>query len=220
MLTLYASPGWNLAYGLGGETIFANSGDYMRVYGTRSAYSTEAEELVTRWSKETPLSCDLRLRIEEDGTLPPAVREAALKLLYRQFDLSEVNLLIETALMSENLPSEQYALALRRAGAMLRSTSKDLRAIVLTGMGQYRTGALKEALSTLDNPLLLNSSGSLALRSFATLAMTCQKLSQPQKAREYLDHARQISKKLRSVNFPRDFDLVREAETIVDGKSR
>jgi WD40 repeat protein len=220
LVTLYDRPGWDFGYGPGGDVIYANAHDAVGVYGTHSAYSAEAEEWLVRSKKASSLSVDLRLRAEKDRTLSPSVRQAVLKSLEHPAYIFEVYGLIEAALLPDRLPPDQYALALRRASAVARSRPSDAMAVLYTGMGQYRTGALKEAVVTLEYPLQSKfKGGRLDFLRCAVLAMTCQRLSQPKKAREYLELTRQVAEKAPDGIRPSDLDLLREAERVVQGRT-
>jgi serine/threonine protein kinase/WD40 repeat protein len=211
ILALHHQAGRDLFVHPDGATLYTNIGA-VRVFGTRSAYSADADELVYRRLSKTPLMCDVRISIEEDQKLPPQLRAAALRALDQRQEVAESWLHLQEVLGKNDLPRSSYEAELKRAQAMARWFPSAPVGRFYVALALYRTGAYQQVLETSN----VASAGAPPAYP-AVLAMASHRLQQYQKARQFLTEAKRL---MRNPPGPNDYyaRVVGEAEKLVEGR--
>jgi WD40 repeat protein/serine/threonine protein kinase len=196
LLLLRGHEGWVSSIDLSGDGMQLVSGSLndntVRVWETRSAYHPDAEALVDRLHAELHFASDVLERLKNDPNLDEDLRSAALRIAQSKGDYDPTRH-SSAAFDLAKLPSKStdvYRLALRHAQIACALAPWDWAAFNALGISQYRTGAYREALASLDQAAKMRVQPTAT--NVAFLAMTYSRLGEKDRARTALARARSL----------------------------
>jgi WD40 repeat protein len=232
LLDLVDAPKDELVFGLvfspDGSRAFSYSPPYspprvypsngIRIWETNSAYYPRAEQLVDSLREELGFSAEVISRLQTDRNLDPNLRQAALKLAQDAGDNENIldSMAWNVVRVGGNKP-EEYRLALQRAEAASRADPWSSRYLRTLGAAQYRTGAFRDALGSLQRSVELSESPRPVNR--VLMAMALFHLGEVDKAQAEIKAWRNIEK----VPDPERFELegiLREADALISPSGR
>jgi WD40 repeat protein len=190
----------------------------IRIWETKSEYYPGAEQLVNSLREELGFSADVIRRLQTDRKLDPNLRQAALKLAKEVGD--NENILQSKAwkvVRARGNRPEEYRLALRQAEAAARADPSNWIFLRTKGAAQYRNGAFRDALDSLQRSVELSESPRPTNR--VLMAMTLFRLGQADKAQDELKKWR--NEKVRDAYESFELEgLVREADALMSPPGR
>jgi WD40 repeat protein len=208
----------DVAFSPDGSQIAAAAGSSVWLWDTRSAYHPDAEELVARLRRELALADDVSARLRADEHLAPDLRQAALRLVEAVGD--DPDALDEDAwavVKSAGREMAAYRTGLRRAERACQLIPSDAGLLGTLGVAQFRTGAYREAIATMDRRSALRNGPTAT--DLAVCAMAHEKLGKHDAARDAIEKLRAEMKKPANQKNEELQSLLREAEALVAGRS-
>ena len=210
----------SLAVSPDGRRVAAPVGKDVRVWSSVSEYHPDAPELVGRLFEQLEFADAVSARIRGDDRLDPGLRDAALRMVQSIGDQpARLNAVAWKSASAPDLDAVTYNLALRRAERAAQLLPWEPQIATTLGVAQYRAGAFREAVASLERSAALR--GTSGLPDLAFLSMARQRLGLVDAARDALEKLRA---EMRKPDNAADKDLqvfLREAEALVGtSKSR
>jgi len=202
LLQLFETVSWRQVMSLRGHrsgvraVVFDSTGRFLFTGGADGDIrvwdgGSPAERAVDRLFGELLLADDVIAAIRSSAELDEAARAEATALAEsRRLDAGELSSLARAAAMNPYLRPRDYAVAVRRARAALRSRPDDDGRLNTLGAALYRAGELEEARAVLER-----ASASVEESPFrcAFLALTLAELGRQEAARAELENLQRLT---------------------------
>ena len=189
------SPVRKVVFSPDGERVYSCTGDKeLRIWGTTSAYSPGAAELVNSLREKFFRGSEVSGQIEADRNVDPKLRRAALELASRRGDdIGKWNHDTRAILDDPGRAAADYRGALQSAVTALQAYPWNPTLLTTLGIAQYRNGQYRQALETLQRSDGLRSVAIKRGFYYSTdsilIAMTHYRLGETEKARKELQAA-------------------------------
>ena len=205
-----------LAFSPDGSRIAVATGKLVRLWDARSAYQPGSGQVVARLRRTFVLADDMRAAARADSNLVPELKEAALRAISAAGDSPfGLNDAAWDVVKTPNATADAQARARRCAETAAKLIPWDTRFLRTLGVAQYRTGAYREAIATMERRVAMR--GRPTASDFAVFAMSRQRLGEAQGASDALEKLRV---EMEQPDNASDDDLMaffRETEALVTG---
>jgi hypothetical protein len=126
------------------------SGNWVRIWDTRSSYYPGAAELVANLRGQTTFASEIMDQLRTDSKLDPELRKAAIELVrMRGENVAELNERAWQVVRAPGGKAGDYREALRQIEAAVKADPLSPGAFHTLGVAQYRSGLFREALESL-----------------------------------------------------------------------